>query len=84
MVSVSFTEVNDLDDIVYVAEDKVEFHQKLQIAVNEKDEQKRNQRLARVKNETWESKVEKISALILESSKKTMEDIPTELEENVV
>jgi len=83
VVSVSFTEVNDLDDIVYVAADKVEFHQKLQIAVNEKDERKRNQRLARVKNETWESRAEKISALIVESSNKTIENIPTELEENI-
>ncbi|MFQ5823663.1 MAG: glycosyltransferase [bacterium] len=67
IVSVSFPEVHFFKDVVYIAQDKFEFHQYLRMAIHEKDEFKRMQRLNKVRNTSWKRKAEEISSLIIDA-----------------
>lgn len=64
VVSTYYPEVEAYSDIVYVAQDYDTFVSCIHEAVEEHDPAKEDERRNRVKNETWDNKVEQIKAAI--------------------
>jgi len=64
VVSTYYPEIEPYADIVYIARDYDDFVSCIRKAVKENDPAKVQERRERVKNETWDSKVERIKAAI--------------------
>lgn len=64
VVSTYYPEIEPYSDVVYIARDYDEFISCIHEAVEEHDPAKEDQRRNRVKNETWDNKVEQIKTAI--------------------
>jgi glycosyltransferase involved in cell wall biosynthesis len=64
LVSTYYPEIEPYSDLVYVAKDYNAFVSCIRNATQERDPAKQEERRKRVQNETWDSKVEQIKAII--------------------
>jgi len=64
VVSTYYPEIEPYSDIVYIAQDNDAFVSRILEALEERDPAKAEERRQSVRNETWDSKVEQIKAII--------------------